>query len=236
MKRYPIAMMIALLLACGGWSQTVKLPAEVKAEPGAFVKVPAELPDGGKEVRWYSPDKGLQVFPVELLKDSKTAVVIANAPGRYRLVAWTAKGDVPSDPAVCVVIVGDVPPVPPDPGPGPKPPDPQPASVKRVLIVFESAEASKMPEKQQQILYGKTVRDYLNSHCEPDADGKTKAFRIWDKDVDASSESKHWQDVMKVQRSAVPWLVIGDGKTGYSGPLPATVEEFLTLARKHLGE
>jgi hypothetical protein len=238
-RRYTVGLLTLVLLACPLWAQAIKLPAEAKGEPGAFVKIPSET--DGKEVRWYSPDKGLQVFPVELLRDSKTAVVTATAPGRYRLIAWTAKGDAPSDPAVCVVIIGDAPPVPPDPGPNPpKPPDPPqppaPISGKRVLIVYETAEASKMPEKQQQILYGKTVRDYLNQKCDPDPDGKTKGWRIWDKDADPSGEAKVWQDAMKVERKGLPWLIVGNGKTGFSGPLPNNVDDFMKSVKQYLGD
>ena len=100
------------------------LPPEVKGQPGAFIQVPAmtDCP----HVMWYSPDVGLNVFPVQLLKDSKTAVVTATSPGRYRLVAWVAKDSEPSSPAVCVVVVGDAP-EPQPPGPGPKPPEPGPS-------------------------------------------------------------------------------------------------------------
>lgn len=117
--QYRAGVLLLLLLTAPAWAQSVRLPAEAKGEPGAFVKVPADT--DGAHVRWYSPDRGLQLFPVELLKDSKTAVVTATAPGRYRLVAWTAKGDVPSDPAVCVVVIGEPGP---EPGPGPTPPVP----------------------------------------------------------------------------------------------------------------
>jgi hypothetical protein len=127
-------MLAVLLLASMCWGQQVKLPAEVKGEAGAFIKVPAET--DGKEVRWYSPDKGLQVFPVELLRDSKTAVV-TGAKGRYRLIAWTAKGDVPSDPAICTVIIGDVP-----PGPGPVPPDPTDPLTKTLQAAFDKESAA----------------------------------------------------------------------------------------------
>lgn len=94
----------------------LKLPAEVKGIVGDFVRVAAET---SGNVQWFSPDPGLAVFPSELLKDTRTAVVIARANGRYRLLAWTASGDVPSPAVVCVVVIGDVP-----PDPGPTPPTP----------------------------------------------------------------------------------------------------------------
>lgn len=98
----------------------VKLPERVKGDVGAFVQVPAD--SAQKEVRWLSPDPGLNLFPAHLLKDSKTAVVTAPRAGSYRLYAWTAAGDVPSEAAVCVVEVG----TPPAPPPGPTPPTPPP--------------------------------------------------------------------------------------------------------------
>src|SRR3954470_13873563 len=65
----------------------VRLPAEVRARPGRLVRLAAET--DGKMVRWAS----------------------APAPGRYRVLAWTVVGDVPSEAAVCVVVVE---------GPGPE--------------------------------------------------------------------------------------------------------------------
>lgn len=231
-----LALLLPLLLALPAWGQTITLPKEVRGEPGSFIKVPAAT--DCKEVRWYSPDKGLECFPVELLKDSKTAVVTATAKGRYRLVCWTAKGDSPSDPAVCVVVIGDAPDPGPGPGPGPNPPDPpQPSPIagKRVLIVYESADATKLPTGQQDILFGRATRDYLNAHCDPDSGG-TKGWRIWDKDVATDDEGAAWKDAMKRPRAAVPWVIIGNGKGGHEGPLPATEAEFLALCRKYLGD
>lgn len=104
----------ALLWPTALQGQVVKLPTKVEGQPGDFIEVKSEA--DGKEVRWYAPDAGLKLFPVHLLKDTKTAVVIATKPGSYRLVAWTAKGDIPSAEAVCIVVVGGAP-VPPDPPP-----------------------------------------------------------------------------------------------------------------------
>jgi hypothetical protein len=102
----------------------VKLPAEVKGEPGDFVTVRAET--DGKVVRWYAVDPGLKLFPVELLKDTRTAVVVGRVPGKYRLLAYTAAGDVPSEPAVVVILIEGPSPGP-APGPGPTPPGPGPS-------------------------------------------------------------------------------------------------------------
>jgi hypothetical protein len=103
---------------------TIKLPAEVRGEPGDWITVTAET--NGKSVRWVPFAKELKLFPPGLLRESKTAVVVCNRPGRHRLLAYTAAGDEPSDPAIVVIVIeGPVPPPPPEP-PGPTPPGPSP--------------------------------------------------------------------------------------------------------------
>ena len=126
-------------------------------------------------------------------------------------------------------------PNPPDPTPpGPTPgPAPIPVDGFRVLMVYETAEVSKLPKEQQSVLYSKKVRDYMDSKCV--ANGGTKEWRIWDKDIDTSGESKLWQDAMKRTRQSIPWLIVSDGKTGYEGPLPPNVEATLELLKKYGG-
>lgn len=99
---------------------TLTLPDSVSGDPGAFIKVVATT--NGKEVRWYSASKGLNVFPAELLKDSRSTVVTGTSPGSYTLLGYTALGDVPSDPAMTVIVING----PPAPEPTPVP-DPAPA-------------------------------------------------------------------------------------------------------------
>ena len=120
-------MIYFLLLACG---QDLKLPSEVRGEVGSFVTILAET--SGKVVKFYPLDPGLSVFPPALLASTKATVVVAGQPGRYRVLAYTASGDTPSDPVLCTVVIGGappvpvppMPPVPPAPGPGPVPPAP----------------------------------------------------------------------------------------------------------------
>lgn len=127
-----LSLIIVVLLAGNCLADsTIKLPDKVAGDIGDFIKVPATT--DGTTVKWLALDKGIAVFPVDLLKDSKTAIVIAKAAGSYRIMAYTAKGDVPSDPSICTVVVsGDVPPAPtPTPNPAPTPP---PASQKAWVV------------------------------------------------------------------------------------------------------
>lgn len=97
----------------------IKLPADLKADVGDFVAVRAET--AGKVVK-FKADPGLSVFPSELLKDTKTTVVVGKRPGTYRVWAWTAVGDEPSELAECTIVIGSSPS--PDPPNPPTPPQP----------------------------------------------------------------------------------------------------------------
>lgn len=130
---------------------------------------------------------------------------------------------------------GPNPPPEPDPiPPGPEPPIP--GDSNRVLIVYESSQLSSLPPAQSVLMSSANVRDYLRKKCSLGPDGKTPEFRIWDKDVDASNVSQVWKDAMAMPRTAVPWIVVSNGKTGFAGPLPADEATLLTLLKKYLGE
>lgn len=107
-------MILMLALLAG---QRVELPAEIRGEVGSFIAVRPKT--DGKLVRYYSLDSGLNSFPTELLSDATATVVTAPRAGRYRLLAYTALGDRPSDPVIVTIVVGGAaPPTPPVPTPG----------------------------------------------------------------------------------------------------------------------
>ena len=93
--------------------QQVTLPPEIHGQPGQFISIPSVT--DCKSVQWVVLDVGLNLFPVELLRDTTTAVVSANAPGKFRVLAYAAKGDAASKPVITTVIIGD----PPEPIPTP---------------------------------------------------------------------------------------------------------------------
>ena len=93
---------------------TIELPAKVSGQPGAFISIASKTE--AKAVKWVSIDKGLNIFPVDLLKDSKTLVVTSQAQGVYRLFAYVGNEFGPSEPAFTSVVIGDEPaPTPPAP-------------------------------------------------------------------------------------------------------------------------
>lgn len=117
---------------------SLTLPARVSGQPGAFLTVAAQT--SGKNVAWLVIDPGLNLFPVSLLKDSKTAVVTSGVPGKYRLLAVTAAGDEVSQPAVCEIVIEGTKPAPvPAPTPVPTPPAPPAAKVSWAIVVLDNS-------------------------------------------------------------------------------------------------
>lgn len=148
----------------------------------------------------------------------------------------------PGSQPVAFTIVGDpgprpppIPPIPPTPPVPPPSPAPIPEVGFRVLIVYESSELGKMPSAQQSIIFSTTVRSYLNSKCAIGTDGKTKEWKFWDKDSNTVNETKLWQTAFARPRTSIPWIIISNGTSGFEGPLPANIDETMTLLKKYGG-
>jgi len=106
-------MGLITLSFCLLFGQEIRLPESIAGGPGEFVLVRPETT--GKVVRYVGLDSGLSVFPSGQLADQKATVVIAINPGKYRLLAYTAQGDIPSPPIIVQIVIGN--------GPGPMPVD-----------------------------------------------------------------------------------------------------------------
>lgn len=115
----------------------LKLPAEVKAAPATIAEVRAETT--GKVVKWVALTPGLSVRPI----DDGRVLLVSGPAGRYELLAYTALGDVPSDPARCVVVIGE------PPGPNPKPPEPPPDSLRAKLKAAFDADPAPPEAKRE---------------------------------------------------------------------------------------
>ena len=105
-------MILSLILLCG----QLTVPPEIKGPVSGFIPVTAVTE--GKAVKYVPLDAGLQVFPPGLLVNPKSTVVVAGKSGRYRLLCYSSVGDIPTDPVITTIVVGDQSPVPP-----PTPPD-----------------------------------------------------------------------------------------------------------------
>lgn len=245
----PLAKVSGLYFPLSG--PAVKGPA---GAPLGLIRVSAEQSVSKKPIRWkvhgpaaltltvFSPDGGL---------GGSIAEAYPTVPGTYRIhgiARGTVKGDADADIDTYEVEVADpappdppkppepgpTPPPPPDPGPPAPPPDPSPFKEAglRVLIVFESSEASKYPRDQFNTIYGQDFYDELAKVCPKNAAG-TPEFRIYDKDVNTAGESTIWQEAMKRPHPQLPWIAIGNGTTGFEGPLPQTKAEIMALIRKY---
>ena len=115
MKRLAILFLFVTTPAFG---QQIELPEKVVAEPCKYVRIKATVKDVENPiVKWVLPD-GLDRIPQDELADKTTLYVLAARAGKYRLAAFTAKDNVPSDAVYCELhVIGDSPVPPPDPPP-----------------------------------------------------------------------------------------------------------------------
>lgn len=119
----------------------LKLPAEVRAPPATIFEVRAQTTS--KAVKWVALTPGLSLRPI----DGGRVLLVSGPAGRYELLAYTALGDVPSDPARCVVVIGQ------PPGPRPNPPEPPqpPGDPLRAKLkaTFDSDSAPAAAKREQ---------------------------------------------------------------------------------------
>ena len=239
MKRALLPLLLLLLLPALALGK-IDIAGLLQVEPHRLVSLQAQGDLDGAALVWdVSPEETADAV------EFGNSLCFTGPPGTYRVKLRAIRlrdGKASVETARATVTIGKpTPPVPPGPvppGPGPVPPGPAPIPVDgfRVLVVYESAELPKLPPQQQAVLYARSVRDYRDAKCAVGPDGKTREWRMWDKDSDASGEAKHWQDALKRERKSVPWIIVSTGKGGYEGPLPASVAETLALLKKHGGE
>jgi len=124
-------------------------------------------------------------------------------------------------------------------GPGPGPPDPLvpfPAPGLAVVITHEQQTTAQLPRSQQAIFTSSRILQWLSQNCYKTRDN-TILCRIYDDDQDVSNAHPVLKEAFKVAavRSAdsSPWIVISNGKTGYSGKLPLTIDQTLDLLNRY---
>lgn len=233
-----IMYMLFALLSLGAAPLKIVGPTQVDA-----YKLVELTPDGdttGAALIW-----DVDREDVADIREYGNRLVFTGPSGTYKVKLRVVKFDgksVIAETTRLTVVIGSptpipppVPPIPPDP-PGPTPgPVPIPDIGFRAMIVYESADATKMTKGQLSAMYSNSVRQYLRDKTVKGPDGKTGEWRMWDKDVDATGESKLWQDVMKRPRQSLPWIIISNGKAGFEGPLPDGIQPTLDLLKKYGG-
>ena len=235
-RRYTFpALLVLLLFSTAAVGQAVSIAGKVSYPPYTFADFEATGPDNWA-YDWEFPD-GVQF---RVLDDIGHKVIVVAPPGSYtaRLTAVGPSGNdkVPFaiKKASKTFTIGDAPDDDDDDTDDNKPVNPPPIAEDgfRVLIVYESGDMTKYKWEQQAILSGQDVRDFLKASCVNE--NGTPGFRIYDPDVDVKNDLPVWQKAMARPRKEIPWLVISNGKTGFEGPLPKTVTEFLELSKKYL--
>lgn len=106
----------------------VTLPSTLSTKVGHLLKITAKLNGDSKAVKWinYSEDSDLVPFPEP---NTNQAIFTCSLAGTYKVGAYTADNNVPSDVSICtVVVINPGPPSPPNPNPPvpPSPPTPTP--------------------------------------------------------------------------------------------------------------
>ena len=100
--------------------------------------------------------------------------------------------------------------------PRPKPiPPPFPTETLSVLIVEETAERGQLPEGQREVISSTPFRQWCQS--------VNAELKVWDQDADLANVSEKWKAAMSVPRQSLPWLLVADQDSGFSGPLPDSV-------------
>jgi hypothetical protein len=101
----------------------------------------------------------------------------------------------------------------------------------RVLVVYESKDLPKLSKDQQSILFDRDVREFLGKNC-VQSDGQPE-YRIIDQNVPVYGELKIWKDALARKRDGLPWVLVGNGKNGFEGSLPATKKQFFDLVSQY---
>lgn len=196
-----------------------KLPCTVKAPPGAF------------DYRWEYPAS----ITAKKDEDAGTLQITAAPSGivvvSCKIISFDANNRPSKKTVELRFAIGE-------PTPQPKPVDPpSPAPIPldgfRVMMIYEQMQLT--PEISN-IINSKPYRDYLNSHCAISPDGKTREWGNFDKDENMSKFPTHWAEAMKRPRSSLPWLIISNGKAGWEGPLPDTLDKTLAKFKEYGGQ
>ena len=134
---------------------TVSLPSTANVAPGKFLKLSAQTNCGS--VKWFS-SCGAENF-IQL--GAKDIIFVSPTQGTFRVVAYGAKGNKASDPAICDITVGSTPGPNPPPNPPPAPPD---AFTQSLITAYAADTAADKAVKliQLQSLWTKFATTTVN--------------------------------------------------------------------------
>jgi hypothetical protein len=249
-----LALLLLLVAAPLLWAEPPRIVGETTVAPYRIVRLGVENLPAKAGLRWKVRPVGADPKAPPFI-DWATGKNVQKPewtapPGRYEVTLTVVTIDPAGVPAIddaeTVVTIGTPPPpAPPGPTPpGPVPPGPTPdipAPIPlpglRVLVVEETGDRSSLTAGQREVLFGATVRDYLRSKCVTNPQNPDGAFRIWDKDQNPAGDpdAAVWGAALGRPRTATPWVIVSNGRTGYEGPLPADVTgaKFVELLKRY---
>jgi hypothetical protein len=115
--------------------------------------------------------------------------------------------------------------------PKPDPPKPDPTSANpfnddsfHVLIVYDTSKP--LPATQISAMNGVAVETYIKSKGDS---------RIYAHTETGEHDVAVYAAAMKREKKSLPWIMVGKGKSGYEGPMPANTVDMLTLLKKYGG-
>ena len=249
MRSLLVAITLAIVITPSA-AQRLRLPEEVALGDKIVAEFEYKVPEGGKLSMLWSVSDGLVseeadqrlflwgnvgdhrvdlvVIPMKTITvDGQTFDVIAGEiqrhDQRFKITGTTPPPD-PVDPVD-----------PPDPTPD-KAPFPAPGLT--VMVVRESQLGGELPPEQAAIFTNSKVIGWWNDNCVK-LDGSSAA-RIWDDDyTDSQLGNTHpvlrnaYRETLKDADGRLPWIAISTGSDGYSGPLPANVDDTLALLEQY---
>ena len=216
----------------------ISLPEKLVIDPASPIgRITPTLADGVTGLKWMDCPTNCCIQTMT----SEGDLLIVPIPGKQGVSyvgAVAIRGGAIVGPVYTKVLVGAVPPVPPippnppDPPVPPTPPTPFPGVTGlHALIVYKTKDLPSYPDSQQLILTAQSVRDLLAAKCAKD--GSQPCYRIWPDDVSGLETEPKWlQDAIKLPHASLPWIFVGDAKTGISQALPTTVDDTLKLLQK----
>lgn len=94
-------------------------------------------------------------------------------------------------------------------------PAPIPEAGNHVLIVAETETQHALPAGQLDIITSNTWRQAWLA--------RGGQIRVLDPSHPHPNDAPKWQAAMQRKRDSLPWAIVSNGKTGFEGPLPASL-------------
>lgn len=140
-----VHLFLALLL---GQNPAINLPKDLTVKPGRLLKI--EATTQGKAIRWVNTSDDADLIVSE---SGRWAIFSSTVPGVYKIFAWTAQGDIPSEASICAILVGD-------PNPIPNPPLPEDALKTAIKAIYgaDNSPNKKIWKDSLQAVYSEVAK------------------------------------------------------------------------------